>query len=118
MAVQVGSSSIPHLSKLDQESLALLICMRGDPQVQDDLAALKMLDNAISLMIGSSNSFLANLPVYSLSSPGLVEPSLGKSPLAPRVSSIVPLIEIDTSGEDETNGFPGIAACSLRRKWV
>ncbi len=88
------------LSALDRESLALLIALRDNAEVQKDHSLVEMFNNSISFLLTSAST---------LAPPPTVATPLTNSALAPRTVSIVPSIQIDTSGEEGTNGYPGTA---------
>jgi hypothetical protein len=98
MAVQTLNPSFPTLSALDQQTLALLISMKDDPEVQKDEALLKMFSNAVSFMTSTGFSS-AMLPTCSIPQP-LAMPPVSEPPLFP----LVPFIQIETNGEDGDHG--------------
>lgn len=99
MAAQtLNPSSFPTLSALDQQTLALLISMKDNPEVQKDEALLKMFSNAVSFMTSPGFS-AAMLPTCSIPQP-LVMPPVSEPPLFP----LVPFIQIETNGEDGDHG--------------
>jgi hypothetical protein len=102
MAAQVArscGSTLP-LSALDQASLAFLMSMRDNPEIQRDGDLFKMFNNAISFLTASTSSLAISQADEIVSA---------NAATSPRMFSLVPSIQIDTSGEEGASGYPGTA---------
>jgi len=109
MAIQTlrSQSSFPTLSALDQQTLALLMSLKNNPDVLKDETLLKMFNNAVSFMTAPGFSTII-LPTGSIAQPLAMPPAS-----APPASSLVPFIQIDTSGEDGDSGCPAPASSGI-----
>ncbi len=94
-----GSNILP-VSAFDQESLALLMSLRDNPEIQKDSALFKMFNDSISFMLASASPSAITLPTHT---PAKLQPMRAIS--LPTEFSFVPSIQIDTGGEEGENGF-------------